>query len=130
MSKSTAPARRVFTEAQAPAGVDSSPYDGAGVGVAIADGVRVREGPVEFRGRGESGGVAVNGAQVAVAVCPGPEGLTDEPRPERPRKITDEQVERVITATLEHKPPQNDTHWSPRSMATATGMSQPAISRI
>jgi hypothetical protein len=76
MSKSTAPARRVFTEAQAPAGVDSSPYDGAGVGVAIADGVRVREGPVEFWGRGESGGVTVNGAQVVV-VCQGPVGMID-----------------------------------------------------
>jgi transposase len=58
------------------------------------------------------------------------EGLTDEPRPGAPRKITDEQVERVITATLEQKPPNNDTHWSTRSMATATGMSQSAISRI
>jgi transposase len=58
------------------------------------------------------------------------EGLTDEPRPGAPRKITDEQVERVITATLEQKPPHNDTHWSTRSMATATGMSQSAISRI
>jgi transposase-like protein len=58
------------------------------------------------------------------------EGLTDEPRPGAPRKITDEQVEQVITATLEQKPPNNDTHWSTRSMATATGMSQSAISRI
>lgn len=54
-------------------------------------------------------------------------GLTDEPRPGAPRRITDEQVERVITATLEQKPPKNDTHWSTRSMATATGMSWSAI---
>jgi transposase len=58
------------------------------------------------------------------------EGLTDEPRPGAPRKITDEQVERVITATLEQKPPRGDTQWSTRSMAKATGMSQSAISRI
>jgi transposase len=58
------------------------------------------------------------------------EGLTDEPRPGAPRKITDEQVERVIAATLERKPPRGDTHWSTRSMAKATGMSQSAISRI
>jgi len=58
------------------------------------------------------------------------EGLTDEPRPGAPRTITDDQVERVITATLEQKPPHHDTHWSTRSMATATGMSQSAISRI
>jgi transposase len=58
------------------------------------------------------------------------EGLSDEPRPGAPRKITDEQVEQVITATLEREPPHNDTHWSTRSMATAVGMSQTAISRI
>jgi transposase len=58
------------------------------------------------------------------------EGLTDEPRPGAPRKITDEQVEQIITATLEHKPPHRDTQWSTRSMAKATGMSQTAISRI
>ena len=58
------------------------------------------------------------------------EGLTDEPRPGRPRLIGDEQVEAVITATLERPPPRSDTHWSTRSMAQATGMSQTAISRI
>jgi transposase len=57
------------------------------------------------------------------------EGLSDERRPGRPREITDEQVERVITKTLEEKPGQ-DTHWSTRSMASAAGMSQSAVSRI
>lgn len=57
------------------------------------------------------------------------ESLSDEPRPGRPREITDEQVEQVITKTLKEKPGQ-DTHWSTRSMATATGMSQSAVSRI
>jgi len=57
------------------------------------------------------------------------EGLTDEPRPGRPRLITDDQVERVITKTLEERPGQ-DTHWSTRSMASQTGMSQSAVSRI
>jgi transposase len=57
------------------------------------------------------------------------EGLVDEPRPGAPRTITDEQVERVITKTLEETP-TDATHWSTREMARATGMSQTAIVRI
>jgi transposase len=57
-------------------------------------------------------------------------GLTDEPRPGRPRTVTDEHVEKVITATLEQAPPGGDTHWSTRSMARSEGMSQSAVSRI
>jgi transposase len=57
------------------------------------------------------------------------DGLSDEPRPGRPRTITDDQIEQVITKTLESTPGE-DTHWSTRSMATSTGMSQSAISRI
>src|SRR5215470_6033533 len=57
------------------------------------------------------------------------EGLVDEPRPGTPRKITDAQVEALITRTLETAPEQN-THWSTRTMAQATGMSQSAVSRI
>jgi transposase len=57
------------------------------------------------------------------------EGLSDEPRPGRPRVITDAKVEQVIVKTLEETPGR-DTHWSTRSMASATGMSQSAISRI
>lgn len=59
----------------------------------------------------------------------GLDGLCDEPRPGVPRKITDADVERVIVKTLEEKP-ENATHWSTRSMAAATGMSQSAISWI
>jgi transposase len=58
------------------------------------------------------------------------EGLSDEDRPGRPRTIADEQVEQVITKTLEAPPPNHDTHWSNRQMARATGMSQTAVSRI
>lgn len=57
------------------------------------------------------------------------DGLMDEPRPGAPRTITDEQVEEVVTRTLETKP-ENATHWSTRGMAAATGMSQTAIVRI
>jgi transposase len=59
----------------------------------------------------------------------GLDGLHDEPRPGRPRKVTDEDVERVIVKTLEEKP-VNATHWSTRSLAQATGLNQTAVSRI
>ena len=59
----------------------------------------------------------------------GLDGLLDEPRPGAPRKITDADVERVVTLTLETTP-DDATHWSTRSMASRTGMSQSAISRI
>jgi transposase len=58
------------------------------------------------------------------------EGLTDEPRPGRPRTVSDEKVERVITAALEQAPPGGDTHWSTRSMARSAGVSQSTVSRI
>lgn len=59
----------------------------------------------------------------------GVDGLLDEPRPGAPRKLADEDVEKVITKTLESTP-VDATHWSTRSMAKVTGMSQSAISRI
>jgi transposase len=63
-------------------------------------------------------------------VAGGLDGLCDEPRPGQPRRISDEQVEEVIARTLEHPPPSLDTPWSTRSMATATGLNQTAVSRI
>ena len=57
------------------------------------------------------------------------DGLVDDPRPGTPRTVTDADVERVVTKTLETKP-ANATHWSTRTMAKAAGMSQSAISRI
>jgi transposase len=57
------------------------------------------------------------------------DGLTDEPRPGRPRTITDEQVDAVITKTLESTP-KDATHWSTRSMAKEVGLTQTAVSRI
>jgi hypothetical protein len=57
------------------------------------------------------------------------EGLLDEPRPGAPRTITDEQIEGVITKTLETMP-ANSTHWSTRLMAAETGLTQNAIVRI
>ena len=59
----------------------------------------------------------------------GVDGLLDEARPGAPRKLTDEQVGRVIIKTLKHQP-AGATHWSTRSMAQSSGLSQTAISRI
>lgn len=59
----------------------------------------------------------------------GLEGLLDEPRVGAPRRITDLQVEAVVTKTLESMP-ANGTHWSTRLMAQETGLSQNAIVRI
>jgi transposase len=57
------------------------------------------------------------------------DGLTDEPRPGRPRTVTDAQVEEVIVRTLETTP-RDATHWSTRSMAREVGLSQSAVVRI
>ena len=56
-------------------------------------------------------------------------GLFDEPRVGAPRKITDREVERLVTKTLEERP-KAATHWSQRSMAKASGMSAATVGRI
>lgn len=57
------------------------------------------------------------------------DGLVDEPRPGAPRTVSDEDVERVITRTLESTP-KAATHWSTRSMAADSGMSATTVRRI
>ena len=57
------------------------------------------------------------------------DGLLDEPRPGAPRTISDAMVEKMIAKTL-HEKPRDATHWSSRSMAKASGLSQSAVVRI
>src|SRR6185437_5101075 len=57
-------------------------------------------------------------------------GLRDMPRPGTPRKITDAQVRDVLARTLSEPPPPGRRHWTTRTMAAASGMSQSAVSRI
>ena len=57
------------------------------------------------------------------------EGLYDEPRPGAPRKVSDDQVEKVVIRTLESTP-RGQTHWSTRGLAKESGLSRMTISRI
>jgi transposase len=57
------------------------------------------------------------------------EGVLDEPRPGRPRTISDDKVEEVVVRTLETTP-TDATHWSTRSMAREVGLTQSAVLRI
>jgi len=59
----------------------------------------------------------------------GVSGLLEVPRSGARRSIGDEQVEAVVTATLETMPP-DATHWSTRAMAARTGMSHASVRRI
>jgi transposase len=58
------------------------------------------------------------------------DGLVDEPRPGRPRTVSDQKVEEVIVKALESAPPDGGTHWSTRQMAAVAGVSQATVSRV
>ncbi len=78
------------------------------------------------------GRVRRNGGEVAVSF-PGTEtgrvvGRTPQ-RSVRRRRITDDDVERVVTLTLETTP-RDATHWSTRFMAQRCGLSHNTVSRI
>ena len=57
------------------------------------------------------------------------DGLLDAPRPGAPRTLDDARIDALIAMTLEQHP-VNATHWSTRTMARASGLSQTAVSRI
>jgi transposase len=62
-------------------------------------------------------------------IASGLAGLLDEPRSGAPRTVSDEQVEQVVVKTLESTP-RDSTHWSTRSMAQASGLSDTTVWRI
>jgi transposase len=57
------------------------------------------------------------------------DGLLDEPRPGAPRRISDADVERVLSVTLETTP-RGATQWSTRGLAKQCGISQSTVGRI
>lgn len=57
------------------------------------------------------------------------DGLFDEPRVGRPRTVSDDDVERVVDATL-HSTPKGATHWSSELLAREIGLSKNAVLRI
>src|SRR5690625_3482968 len=59
----------------------------------------------------------------------GVSGLHDATRPGRPREISDEQVMRLLTRTIEQTP-KDATHWSTRRMAQAAGVSHMTVQRV
>ncbi len=57
------------------------------------------------------------------------DGLLDEPRPGAPRTLDDDDIEKVITTTLETLP-RHASHWSTRRMANKCGVSSTSVGRI
>lgn len=58
----------------------------------------------------------------------GIEGLQDEPKPGRPRRIGQNKVAEIVATTL--TPPEGTTHWSARRLARQVGVSHATVHRI
>jgi len=58
----------------------------------------------------------------------GMQGLQDEPKTGRPRKIDQDKVAQIIATTL--TPPEGMTHWSARRLAQKVGVSHATVHRI
>jgi transposase len=62
-------------------------------------------------------------------VAAGIAGLSDLPKPNVHRRLSDERVEEVIRRTLDTLP-KGCTHWSTRKLSRSIGVSQSSVSRI
>ena len=58
----------------------------------------------------------------------GIEGLQDQPKPGRPRKIGRDKIAEIVATTL--TPPEGVTHWSARRLAKQVGVSHSTVHRI
>ncbi len=58
----------------------------------------------------------------------GIEGLQDEPKPGRPRIISQDKTAEIVATTL--TPPEGTTHWSARRLAKQVGVSHSTVHRI
>ena len=108
------------------------PTQRAGAGVSLPDRAGGRGGRLEHaRSPSELGCNPLDGRASGAARFAerGLDGLQDEPRPGKPRTISDEEVERVIVKTLEEQPRMRRTgrhgRWRPRP-----GCRRSAVSRI
>ena len=62
-------------------------------------------------------------------IAAGIEGLYDEPRPGRPRTVSDQDIAELLQTALQTQP-ENATHWSCRALAEETGLSKSTVQRV
>jgi len=62
-------------------------------------------------------------------VSDGIQGLYDQLRPGRPRTISDEEIARLLSKTLQRKP-KNATHWTVRAISKECSISKSTVQRV
>ena len=134
MAKRGRPTVRVTVSperADDPGAVGATTDHGARPGPARADRLGVRRGPIEFGDRHRVADHAADGRPLASALRRRSAwtGSSTSRARATPRRLTDAQVEQVITDTLE-KTPRDATHWSTRTLAKELELSHATVGRI